>query len=104
MNLTPNERALFDSFRLAALSGERAPTMDNLQKRGIGDVQRLSTALTAKGAISIEVYGQNWRVIEITTGDYAGKRTEERPKGGFPYIRFDTDGRHELEYGEPIKE
>lgn len=67
--------------------GERCPTGADMGKllggylsdRGV--VVRLARA----GKIRIEVYGRNWRVIEILTGPQTGKRTAPPPAGGVPY-------------------
>lgn len=94
--LTANHKRCLEEFAWAAVRGLRAPTLNDLSGRGLGYVGKITRELAFMGFITIEVYGQNWRVITINRGAHAGKRTLPRPAGGSPYLRLDKDGRHDL--------
>ena len=72
----------FAQIERAALAGERCPTtctVDNptgTMRPGVAPI------LLKEGRIKVEIYGRNWRVIEILKGPNAGKRTKEAP--GYP--------------------
>lgn len=52
-------------------------------------------ALAADGQIRVEVYGKNWRVIEILVGRHEGRRTAKPPfDNDGPYKVIDSAGTH----------
>lgn len=64
----------------AAMLRKRAPFSNS---KGIP--YQISSELIRRGKIKVEVYGRNWRVIEITAGRFAGLRTLAPPQAGQPY-------------------
>lgn len=69
-------------LRDAAEAGVRCPTNPEITKiLGRLPFECTPTELARKGLITVEVYGKNWRVVEID-----GKRTMEAPSGGRPYL------------------
>lgn len=66
------QRAL-DKVTAAAVAGVRCPTNPE-----IGSDSFLP-ALARAGAIKIEIYAQNFRVVEIMEGAHRGARTAPRP-------------------------
>lgn len=86
----PSEQAIrtaWDTVVQAAVEGRRCPM------NGHGVNSHTLRALTDRGDIRIKVYPQNWRVVEILTGEHAGKSTEPSPLGGSPM--------HIIEKGTP---
>lgn len=72
----------FALFVDAALKGERAPL-----NWPFGEIRyKPLLALVREGRIRTEVYGRNWRVVQIMVGEHAGKRTKEHPPGGEPFM------------------
>ena len=72
-----------------AKRGERCPTnpeiLNHCREHGLTmPANMYPSALANRGLLRSEVYGTNWRVIEID--DY---RTAERPGGGEPYKVID---------------
>lgn len=74
---------LFKWIEERAAKGERCPTLYEIRKRCTTNMPL--TELADMGLIRIEVYGRNWRVIEIINGRNAGARTKEAPDGWEPY-------------------
>jgi hypothetical protein len=86
--MTIASEAVFDLLVRAACDGIRCPTNDDLgANRGAA-----LNALTRSGAIRVEVYERNYRVVEILKGDHAGKRTAEHPGARKPYRVIDANG------------
>lgn len=83
---------LLNLIRQAAIDGDRMPTLQGLRRMGHRDPNASLRRLAASGRIRIEVYGRNWRVVEICRGPHAGKRTAESPRGGRPYLVVDAGG------------
>ena len=75
--------AVFLLIRARAKAGERAPINDEFSG-GTPVIQ----ALAERGLIRVEVFAQNWRVIEILEGPEKGCRTKECPLGGEPYLVY----------------
>ena len=50
------------------------------------------SSLARQGILRTEVYGHNWRVIEI-----GGKRTKEAPAGQKPYLIIDVRGKRKMD-------
>lgn len=78
--------AALSILRAAANKGERCPTNDELRRQLYELGHTLSSdahpaELAYEGLIKVEVYGRNYRVIEIE-----GKRTAEAPPGWEPYL------------------
>lgn len=67
-----------------AVAGDRCPTQNELLRAGYTGTAT-PVALARAQRIRIEVYGRNWRVVEIREGEHKGKRTQEPPGGGKPY-------------------
>ena len=73
----------FAILEAAAVKRERCPTGPELRVLGVSGA---NTGILAKaGRIRVEVYGKNWRVIEIMEGPHKGARTMECPDGSKPY-------------------
>lgn len=85
-------RNLFKVFEDAAVKGERCPQRFDLQNRHHIPVGYKPSALADIGWIRIEIYRQNWRVVEIRTGPNIGARTQEPPAGGKPYKVIASSG------------
>lgn len=76
------ENEAFRIVEAAAVAGERCPTNDQMPD----GMQTVIGRLARAGRVRIEVYGRNWRVVEILTGPNKGKRTQEHPTpGARPY-------------------
>ena len=76
----------FAAIERAALKDERCPTNISMENPAGTLRSGITTALVKEGKIRIEVYAQNYRVIEILTGPNAGKRTKAPPnKAWKPY-------------------
>lgn len=84
----------------AAVAGDACPTHRDLENKIqsiSGNARRkvslhgLVPELARTGLIKIEVYGRNWRVIEIKQGPHAGARTMAPSHGGKPYKIIDID-------------
>lgn len=88
--------ALFEEVRKAAVARRRCPSTDILSLMGHTAPSTIMRALAQDGRVKVEVYGRNWRVVEILAGPDAGARTEECPAGGAPYLVIDATGRHEV--------
>jgi len=77
-----SEQVILRGFELivsAANAGERAPT-NRHSANPTGKLRSgITQALIKNGMIRVEVYGKNWRVIEILKGPHAGKRTKMPP-------------------------
>ncbi len=73
------DETLFERFEQAAISGERCPTMGQLRDEGYVDSSKSAQRLADSGAIRIEVYARNYRVIEIKLGPHEGRRTAPPP-------------------------
>lgn len=80
----------FHEILAAALAGERCPIND------IGHVSSMTTmALCKAGRIRVDVYAKNWRVVTITAGEHAGKKTAmPNFKHGPAYVTVTKEGRH----------
>lgn len=70
----------------AAEAGERCPTRFDLEDAGISQPGKHLDDLILDGLIRVEVYGHNFRVVEIMEGKAKGKRTMEAPKGYKPHL------------------
>jgi hypothetical protein len=82
-----------------ALAGDRAPPLGELKDFAFARRRyfRLGThaammRLARAGAVRIEVYGQNWRVITILEGEHAGLSTAPYRPGAKPYRIVDSAG------------
>ncbi|MBX3504450.1 MAG: hypothetical protein KF895_03150 [Parvibaculum sp.] len=84
--MTPAQQRLFDTLVQAAVDGIRCPT--NGELRAYKELSSLCRA----GFVRSEVYEKNYRVVEITSGVHAGKRTAEHPGGRRPYRIIDKNG------------
>lgn len=87
MTLILSSAAVEDGFQQiehAALNGLRCPIN---KTHGYGTLRMgVTSELVKQGRIRVEVYAHNWRVIEITSGPNAGKRTAPPPyKDWKPY-------------------
>jgi len=69
----------------AAIMDSRCPSNPELVEAGIPAATSVIGKLARQGEISVEVYGRNYRVIEIHEGPAKGQRTAECPWGGKPY-------------------
>ncbi len=84
---------IIDFYRAAADAGRRCPTaVEHMQEFGMLRLGEAPTDLARRGLItSVEIYGKNWRVIEID-----GKRTAPfLPRDGHvakPYRIINKDG------------
>lgn len=75
--------AAWSTVCAAAARGERAPQY----RRGVkSDAEQLSAsgasavlALVRVGALKSEIFGCNWRVLEVLVGPYTGARTAMPP-------------------------
>ena len=68
----------FKALCEAANEEVRCPfNVDLSNSHGNGVVPQLADM----GLIQVEVYGNNYRVVEILYGEYKGKRTAEAPAG-----------------------
>jgi len=77
---------VFKALCHCARNGERCPTQEQFRRSyGFGAVSSVIDELRRAGKIKVEVYGRNWRVIEIMEGEFKGCRTMEPPHGGKPY-------------------
>jgi hypothetical protein len=74
----------FALIERAALAGERCPTTLTTDNPTGTLLAGIAAILVKEGRIKIEIYGRNWRVVEILKGPNAGKRTKEAP--GFPRV------------------
>ena len=74
----------FAQIERAALAGERCPSTHGTYNSSGTLSSGITTMLLREGRIKIEIYGRNWRVIEILKGPNAGKRTKEAP--GYPKV------------------
>lgn len=92
------EALVFERFVQAAREGERCPSNDliegllrnaGLPQTAFGARKGHAMTLAERGDIRVEVSGKNWRVVEILTGEHAGKRTMPDPKGGRPTRIFE---------------
>lgn len=86
-------RAVLGILRDAASRGARCPTNEDLRQQlwAIGltmPAYAHPAELAYAKHIRVEVYGRNYRVVEID-----GMRTAEPPEGGQPYLVIDR--RHE---------
>lgn len=102
------EKALFDLIVRTALAGERMPTARELKNAGHSSSPATLERLTDAGHIAREISGHNWRVVEILTGEYAGKRTAGPGRGRKPYLIIDQNGRRRVnrqgsERAKPIR-
>lgn len=77
--------AVFDILNDVAAKGGRCPTYFDfdryLSARGhpyLG-TGAIVTSLARHGFVKVELYGKNWRVVEIAAGPNAGKRTAMHP-------------------------
>ncbi|MFN3627636.1 MAG: hypothetical protein ACK4S3_07125 [Parvibaculum sp.] len=84
--MSPAEHRLFEVLVKAACEGVRCPANDDLPNR------KLLSGLCRADHIRCEVYEKNYRVVEIRSGEHAGKRTAEHPAGGKPYRIVDDKG------------
>lgn len=75
----------YEILVLAAIKGERCPANSHDGVDGIPD--GATGALRAAGKIKVEIYARNYRVVEILTGPFAGKRTAPPPNPNLkPYL------------------
>src|SRR3990167_5262320 len=92
-----HSRVLYATLQIianAADRGERCPTSQEmvLQLFELGFRRKCSGTthdLIKLGFIRVEVYGRNYRVVEIIDGQHKGKRTKEYPNVGVPYKILD---------------
>lgn len=82
-------RDLFRYIERVAVEGKRMPSGEALRLIGFGSHPKVIHALVYRGDIKVEIYGGNWRVVEILTGKNAGARTMEHPKGAEPWSVVD---------------
>lgn len=81
--------AAFAIVERAAIAGERCPTNEGLcdALRVAGFVfaggNELLSGLAREGHLEIRVAAQNWRIVQLLTGEHAGKMTAPAP--GRPY-------------------
>ena len=75
---------VFAQIERAALAGERCPTTRTTENATGTLLPGITTMLLNEGRIKVEIYGHNWRVVEILKGPNAGKRTKEAP--GYPKV------------------
>jgi len=86
--LPRRKAALLPVLCAAAAEGRRCPTTRDLMVDGHAGSSETITALAEEGLIRVEVYGRNWRVVEIrATGD----RTQEPPLGGEPWLTIGAE-------------
>ncbi|MEQ8395031.1 hypothetical protein [Thalassobaculum sp.] len=97
VDITERMTAMLSDLCKAARAGRRCPDAQVLRLMGHISATNTVLALAEAGKIKIEVYGHNWRVIEILEGPDAGSRTEESPLGGKPWLMIDDSGRHRME-------
>jgi hypothetical protein len=71
---------VFVAIESAALAGERCPVNGKFGVTSLNYEQQAVHELCRAGRIKSEIYGFNYRVIEITAGPNKGKRTKENPK------------------------
>lgn len=91
--LTGAEQLVLDLLIAAAREGRRCPTSgeiyDAMLEAGApgGGWKAIVPDLARRGLIVVEVYGRNYRVVEIRqAGPYYGKRTAPAPQHyGAPY-------------------
>jgi len=81
--LPGRKAALLPVLCAVAAEGRRCPTARDLMVAGHAGSSETITALAEQGLIRVEVYGRNWRVVEIVA---TGDRTAESPLGGEPYL------------------
>lgn len=81
-------QSVFNALERAACAGVRCPVNDELSATSRSAVP----ALAYRGLIRVEVYGHNYRVVEILDGPHKGKRTQAAPKGYRPYKVIDKGG------------
>lgn len=96
MPLSPDtlDRA-FATIERAAVAGERCPVTAREGTAGLPP--GATTALAKASRIRVEVYAKNYRVVQILTGQHAGKRTMEPPSPGWqPYRIVDHKGATQL--------
>lgn len=89
-NLRPKEQLLFDVLQTAAIMGDRCPCLDELIGHGI-PTSVTPAELARAGLINVEIYGQNFRVVEMRSGYHKGKRTLT-PKKGKPVKKITSTG------------
>ena len=94
--LSATATAVFAEFRQAAEAGERAPTLQQLQRKVRGDIGRAVKELASGGFIRSYVYVRNWRVIEIARGVSEGRSTAPPPRPGKPYAVLAVGGYRHL--------
>jgi hypothetical protein len=83
---------MFDAYLYAAKIGARCPTKAELFQRLGFNASDATKRLAAAGKIVVEIYGRNWRVIEIADGPCKGARTAAPPHGGNPYLTINSEG------------
>lgn len=83
------DRQVFDILCAVATAGKRCPKASELPAKDSGATSRLARA----GFIRIEIYAENWRVVEIRKGPSAGLRTKAfRLPTSKPYRVIDENG------------
>lgn len=83
VSIPARAEALFRLLEAVAVRKERCPVNPVLGDSVPSAGQALSH-LIAAGRVRTEVYGHNYRVVEILTGPNRGARTAEHPAGGKP--------------------
>lgn len=77
----------FALIERAAIKGDRCPTNISMDNPDGTLRSGITSALLKEGRIKIEVYAHNWRVVEISIGPNAGKRTKAPPNEKLkPYL------------------
>ena len=81
-----------DLLEQAAASRSRCPDSIDIKNylvdrfgRNAVITNKITKVLSELGHIRIEIYGRNWRVIEIMRGPHKGARTMGPPHGGKPH-------------------
>ena len=97
-NEDPSVRFVLDLLRRAAEHGERCPTRpeirEALEEAGLPTpIYACPAELAYAGLIRIEVYGKNYRVVQIDD-----LRTAEAPAGWLPYLIIEDGRRQNLEH------
>ena len=76
---------IMNEIALVASKRQRAPTNEDLSRKFGINASMVIGKLCRDGHLRSEVYGRNYRVLELKTGPFAGNRTAECPHGGTPY-------------------
>lgn len=79
------DRSIMNDIALAASVRKRAPTNEQIAHKYGEKYRHAVSRLAYMGCLRSEVYGKNFRVIELCDGPFSGNRTQEPQHGGKPY-------------------